>query len=314
MGSESNRPNLGTREALGNCIVSASHSPHARLTEIDSSKLNSQIPVHGGRGTFLAALSAMALLTITSHHHLHRSHNTISMHKSEVVSRQTPAPAQQYLSHTNHGSRVTVRDLFGNMPVRVKQRAIAAEKQRGSPKEWEELKRDIVLLLLSWPKQVAITVREVDGQKLAIRPPALFSEPADSRNDISRVCSVLTQAAFISLDEKPSWVPVGISTSSLRIQGFVSLQPSAVKHVQFISFGVHPLKVTGQSILHDDINKVFVNSSFGNDEELSDLDDAERARRAKDQRFKGEGYTKRELKARKGVERWPMFYINSTLR
>lgn len=142
-----------------------------------TSKLNSQTPVYGGRGTFLAALSAMALMSITSHHHLHRSHNTINMHKSEVVSRQMPAPPHQYLSHSNSGTRVTIRDLFGNMPVRVKQRAIAAEKQKGTNKYWDELRRDIVLLIVSWPRHITITVREKDtNQKLAVRPSVSFNE------------------------------------------------------------------------------------------------------------------------------------------
>ncbi|CZR69341.1 related to dna mismatch repair homologue (hpms2) [Phialocephala subalpina] len=279
-----------------------------------SSKLNSQTPIHGGRGTFLAALSAMALMSITSHHHLHRSHNTINMHKSEVVSRQIPAPPQQYLSHSNHGTRVTIRDLFGNMPVRVKQRAIAAEKQKGTNKDWEELRRDIVLLLVSWPRHVAITVRETEiNQKLAIRLPVHSDEAGSNAEvEVSRVCSIIAQAVFISPNEKAFWVPVGISTPKLDIRGTISLQPSAVKHIQFISFGVHPVKNgEGQSTLHDEINRLFVNSSFGNEEDISDLDDAERARRAKDQRFKGDGYTNKELKGgKKGVDRWPMFYIN----
>ncbi|KUJ06570.1 uncharacterized protein LY89DRAFT_743715 [Mollisia scopiformis] len=276
-----------------------------------SSKLNSQTIVHGGRGTFLASLSAMALMSITSHYHLHRSHNTISMHKSNVVSRQTPAPPQHYLSNSNHGTRVTIRDLFGNMPVRVKQRAIAAEKQRRNHKDWEELRRAIVLLLISWPRNVAITVRELDSnQKLAIRPSVHFNEGITGV-DASRVCSILTQATFVSLDEKTSWVPVGISTQSLVVQGTISLVPSAIKQVQFISFGVHPLSGEGPSILHDEINRLFFNSSFGNEEEVSDLDDAERTRRAKDRRFNSDGYTNKELKGgKKGVDRWPMFYIN----
>ncbi|KAE8448910.1 hypothetical protein EG329_008706 [Mollisiaceae sp. DMI_Dod_QoI] len=280
-----------------------------------SSKLNNPTPVHGGRGTFLAALSTMALMSITSHHHLYRSHNTIGMHKSEVVSRQAPAPPQQYLSNPNHGTRVTIRDLFGNMPVRIKQRAIAAERQGGTNRDWDELKRDIVVLLISWTRHVAITVREADtSQKLVVRPPARFSEAdTNAGEDVFRACSILAQAAFISPQEKTSWVPVGVTTPNLDIRGTISLQPSAARHIQFISFGIRPLKTEGQSILHDEINRLFSNSSFGNEDEISDLNDAERARRAKDQRFKGDGYTNKELTgARKGADRWPMFYINIT--
>lgn len=284
------------------------------LIHADTSKLNTPSLTHGGRGTFLASLSAMSVLSIVSHHHMHRSHNMIIMHKSEVVSRQIPAPPQQHLTSFNHGTRVTVRDLFGNMPVRVKQRAIAAEKSRTNSKEWAELKYDIVALLLAAPSNVILTMRDsTSSQKLSIRPPAKFpSSSIPGKVQIPWVCSVLSQASFISPDEKDSWVAVGAATPKLKICGTISLDPCATKHAQFFSYGIQPLKlVDGQSILHDEINRLFGNSAFGNDEEIEGLEEAERQRRAKDQRFKTDGYTTKELKGmKKGVDRWPMFYIN----
>jgi len=283
---------------------------------IDTSKLNCENPVHGGRGIFLASLSSLALLSITSHHHLHHSHNAISMHKSEVVGRQTPTRAQQYLQYPDHGTRVTVRDLFGGMPVRVKQRAITAEKPRGNSKDWEELKRSIVALLLSWHSNVAVTVRETETlQKLAIRP-QLDSRCPDSESsvgtDISKACTILSQAGFITPADKSSWVHVTACTGTLIINGTISLDPSATKNVQFLSLGVVPLvSLDGQNVLHDEINRLFLNSAFGNEEEAEALADAERMRRAADARYKSDSYTNKELRGgKKGVDRWPMFYIN----
>jgi DNA mismatch repair protein MLH3 len=234
------------------------------------------------------------------------------MHKSEVVSRQIPAPAQQHLAYSTHGTRVTVRDLFGSMPVRVKQRAIVAEKQRGYSKEWEELKRDVVGLLLSWPTAVSVTVREASSnQKFTIRSRGGCLAGDFVRIDIPSVCSILSQASFTSPEDNASWVSVCASMPTLDINGTISLEPSPTKHVQFTSFGIQPLiALDGQSILHDEINRLFSHSAFGNEEEAEDLDDSEKERRATDRRYKGDGHTNKELKGgKKGVDRWPMFYI-----
>jgi DNA mismatch repair protein MLH3 len=238
------------------------------------------------------------------------------MHKSEVVGRQTPALAQHYLQYADHGTRVTVSDLFGGMPVRVKQRAITAEKQRGNREDWDDLRRSIVALLLSWHGTVAVTVREVGTlQKMMIRP-QLDSRSYESASsvgvNITKVCTILSQASFITPADRPSWVQVTASTDKLAVNGTISLDPSATKHVQFLSFGIQPVtSLHGQSILHDEINRLFLNSAFGNEEEAEDLADAERIRRANDARYKSDGYTNKELKGgKKGVDRWPTFYIN----
>lgn len=278
----------------------------------DSSKLTTQTPLHGGRGAFLASLSAMSLLTMTSHHHLHHSHNTLTMHKSSVVSRQTPSPPQFHLTSFNHGTRVVMRDLFGNMPVRVKQRAISAEKQQGNSKEWDELRRDVVLLLLAWPKRVAVAVQDVGtNEKLLIRGSTPSSVPTD-QIDISTVCTILSQGSLISVEDKPFWVSARASTQKISISGAISLIPSATKQAQFISFGIHPLvSHDARSVFHDEMNQMFLNSAFGNDEEGIELDDSEIDRRARDGRYKRDGYTNKELRGgKKGVDRWPMFYIN----
>lgn len=212
------------------------------------------------------------------------------------------------MPYFNHGTRVTVRDLFGSMPVRVRQRAITAERQGGYGKDREALKRSVVMLLLAWPRKVAVTVREVGtDQKMVIRShPNVYSE----QPDVSNVCNILSQASFITRAEMSSWVSVGASTSKLKISGTICLEPSATKSVQFIAFGIHPLVMDGHGIIYDEINRLFSNSTFGNEEGAVALDVLEKARR-NDSRYKGDGYTSKELKVkRKAIDRWPMFYIN----
>lgn len=197
--------------------------------------------------------------------------------------------------------------------MRVKQRAMTAERYRGNNKDWEELKRSIALLLLSWPESVAVSVREVGTvQKIIIRLPPALQDQKLSRSSVPRICSILSQAAILAPEETSSWVEVSASTEKLKVSGSISLDPSATKHVQFLSFGIQPLLPTeNQTVLHVEINRLFANSAFGNEEEAEELDDRERLRRTNDARYKSDGYTNRELKGgKKGVEKWPMFYIN----
>ncbi|KAL5324678.1 hypothetical protein ACEPPN_009226 [Leptodophora sp. 'Broadleaf-Isolate-01'] len=278
-----------------------------------SSKLNAQTEVHGGRGTFLASLSALAVVSITSRHHLHRSHNTLTLHKTEVASRQTPAPLHQHLV-SQHGTRVTARDLFGNMPVRVKHRALVAEKERGNSKDWEMLRRDVMALLLPWRKTVAVTIRDSQTNHKMIARPA--SMPFQSgKLFVPSVCSVLAQASFISHEETRSWISVHASTLNLDISGSISLDPTATKHVQFLCLGIQPIASSnGQSVFHDAINRLFANSAFGIEEQGEEIDRGEQDITTKDGRYRGDGFTTKELKGpRKGVDRWPMFFIKIQL-
>lgn len=197
------------------------------------------------------------------------------------------------------------------MPVRVKQRAIVAEKETGSIKDREKLRRDIIAMLLPWPQVVAVTIRDFQtNHKIAIRPSYM---PFQSGNvSVGSVCSLLAQASFISQDQRTNWVAVHASTPRLVIGGTISLEPCATKQVQFLSLGIHPIMSTdGQSIFHDEINRLFSNSAFGVEEEAGEINAAEKNRTAKDGRYKRDGYTAKELKCvKKGVDRWPMFVIN----
>lgn len=265
--------------------------------------------MHGGRGTFIASVSAMALITITSHHHLHRSHNTLSLHKSEVISRQIPSSAQQHLPQFRHGTRVTVRDLFGSLPVRVKQRAITAERQGGFGKDWDELKRRVVVLLLSWTGKLTVTVRGAEtGQKFVLRSqPGAWSKGSDVLN----ICNILCQASYIDSAESASWVSLSASTSKLKVDGAISLSPAATKKVQFFSFGIHPLVNDGPNILYDEINRLFLNSAFGSEDDTPDLDDTDKFGSGIGcQSTIHDNAHKEPRWKRKAVDRWPMFYIN----
>lgn len=253
----------------------------------------------------------MSLLTIISRHHQYRSHNLLTLHHAKVLDRQLPA-ALQHDIHGEHGTRVTVRNLFGNLPVRVKQRGIAAEQKTHSDRLWESLKREVTSLMLSWCKPISVRVRDVDGKMFVC-----FSTTAQGGREtrthssgLNNMLNVLTQANYISHDSWESWVPVSASTSTISIKGAISLDPAPSKRIQFISLGISPLSSNGEhNELFDEINRMFASSDFGTVEDGVDIDEEEKLQRQRDKRFKSDGYTNRQLKARKGVDRYPMFHL-----
>ncbi|RYP54227.1 hypothetical protein DL768_001006 [Monosporascus sp. mg162] len=234
----------------------------------------------------------------------------------KLHSRHTPSPPELRVLSFNHGTRVTVRDLFGNMPVRVKQRAVNVERGADS-KDWESLKQALVALVLAWPRQVSIVLRDSRNQQaISIRSP----EPArnchlngESYKVVSRVSSILQQAQLSNDAASESWVPLRASAGHMSVTGATSLVPVATRRVQFIAIGVQPVPNDhGTNILYQEINKLFSSSSFGAEGGI-DTDEQEQTRRAGDGQNESDGYTGRELRARKCVDRWPMFYIKLNL-
>ncbi|KAF1926092.1 uncharacterized protein M421DRAFT_102711 [Didymella exigua CBS 183.55] len=283
-----------------------------------TSKYQSDEPHLGQHGTFLASLSAMSLLTVTSHHHAHRSHNSISFHHSHVLERQTPTSAHDYVNG-KHGTRVTVRNLFGNMPVRVKQRTMVTDHKQEQVRIRDALRRDVAGLLLSWQGPVSLKIRDGDNNTIALFNTSNVAVTRISRGaavdkphsaHLSSLLHIMTQANYINIDEWPSWVSASATTAALSIKGAISLEPAPTKQVQFISFGIRPLSnENGCNELYDEVNRLFALSSFGTAEDDANVEEQEQLRRQSDKRFKKNGYTNRQLKARKGVDKYPMFHL-----
>jgi len=73
--------------------------------------------------------------------------------------------------------------------------------------------------------------------------------------------------------------------------------------------------VEGRNEIYELINRLFSASSFGIVEDDHTIDSEELERRKKDRRFKFDGHTNRQIKGNgKGVDRWPMFWFNISLR
>ena len=171
---------------------------------------------------------------------------------------------------------------------------------------------DVLALLLVSPRAVIVSIRETSSrQNLALKTKLSSNtlEPTKSvqkPDPLSRVPSLLQQASLCDISEKKLWVSLGASGSGISIDGCICLVPVATKRNQFISIGIEPLSNDGQNnVLYEEINRVFANSAFGCLEEENDSDG--------DLLDKTEGYTSRELKARKGVDRWPIFSLTISL-
>ena len=257
------------------------------------------------------------MLTVTSHYHLNRSHATIIVHQSRPIARLNPSPQYHHISFREHGTRVNVRDLFGNMPVRVKHRVLDLQDLRHEEKYLEALKEHVVGMLLVWGTPVSIKLVTASGAKiLQIRAKesrmskvsGVLRSSADF--DVQMVRSVLSQARYIEPSDWHKWIHTSARSSSVCIEGAISLQAAPSKRTQFIALGIKYLSRTlSGSGLYDEVNSLFAASNFGADDEQKADVGVPFAKTANGDRSK-DRFTQKELKGNgKGIDRWPMFVL-----
>ncbi|KAL4947364.1 hypothetical protein BDW69DRAFT_190259 [Aspergillus filifer] len=284
-------------EDNGDGIPPAEFQPDGGLGKAHhTSKFHPETAVPGRKGCFLASLSSLALLTITSHHSGHESTNTVIFHHSDPVARLIPAPSHHGLRFSNHGTRVTVNDLFGNMPVRVKSRALALQKPEEMDRQWDNLRYLLTALAVANDSLQKLVVSNADRtRKMTIHPRQVSRN--DGELDLIRVGSVFSQAGLVETGTLRKWHAVSATVPQLTIHAALSLVPSPSKKVQFVSFGADPVfSINRTNALYSEVNRLFSLSDFGNTEYLSTRlapgleTDGRRSRLAT-------------------VNKWPMFYI-----
>jgi DNA mismatch repair protein MLH3 len=208
--------------------------------------------------------------------------------------------------------------------VRVKQRAVVVEHNAECNRLWDALRKEATALMLSWRGSIFLKIRDSDNQTAlnlnssitpASTPSVTSIKGKTCSNELQFLLNVLTQSNYITIDDWPGWVPVTASTPSIVIKGAISLEPAPTRRVQFLSLEIQPLSSdAGHNILYDEINRIFALSNFGTVEDDADISETEKIRRRTDKRFKNDGYTSRQLKGRKGVDRSPMFYLRISLK
>ncbi|MCJ1417596.1 DNA mismatch repair protein [Xylographa parallela] len=275
----------------------------------------------GRNGTFLSSLAALAILTVTSRHLSYNSTSTIIYHHSRAAARLIPSPAHYQLNVRSHGTRVQVQDLFGNMPVRVKQRPATDSARRFREKEWEWLRKNITGLLLAWDSPICLTVQGFDKSNiLRFKSPVLSpilpeslskpSIPARSFN-LNFIRNTLHTGAGIDLSDWNTWIKTSARTPFLTLRGIISLEPAPSKEAQFICLGLRYLRQDSDcNILYDHVNSLFASSAFGIQEKLDHIPEKVTGRDETERYLKQDGVTQKQLKGGgKGVDRWPMFFI-----
>ncbi|PLB33187.1 putative DNA mismatch repair protein (Mlh3) [Aspergillus candidus] len=284
----------------GDGILPAEFEAHGGLMKAHhTSRFDASKMIYGHRGLFLASLSSLSLLTVTSRHVRHSTTNTVVFHHATPVARLCPAPAQREPRFGAHGTSVTVNDLFGNMPVRVKNRALTLQKPDELERQWDELKQSLVSLMVANDRLNRLVVSDAGKErKLTIRPRAT-NEQADGSLDRLRVSSILAQAGLVDSPDASHWDTVSACVPDLAIYAAISLVPSPSKRVQFISIGIDPLQQRNNAnLLYGEVNRLFSLSDFGTGSSVSS--------------------TSREFSSRvgpnaksaaKSVSKWPVFCI-----
>ncbi|KAM3435882.1 hypothetical protein NHJ13734_005332 [Beauveria thailandica] len=144
----------------------------------------------------------------------------------------------------------------------------------------------------TWPMGVSILLRE------ARRDCQLRMKSSDGLTLDQRTSRLLMQAGLSDFTEATSWVPVAASNGSLSVDGCISTIPVATRTSQFISLGIHPLERSmGGNVLFEEVNEIFTSSSFGI---LEDHGSSETS---------ADDPSVAQCKPKKGLERWPMFYL-----
>jgi len=130
---------------------------------------------------------------------------------------------------SNHGTTVTIDQLWGNMPVRLKARAAM-----GVDKEWNDIKRMIIELSLI-SQDVKIIVRDENGNKrLSIGNVKLGADLASDQSERDRYLRILGQTNASDISLASNWETIKASQEGLSVHGIMNMVPSASRTHQYL--------------------------------------------------------------------------------
>ncbi|KAJ5446594.1 hypothetical protein N7445_001415 [Penicillium cf. griseofulvum] len=270
--------------------------------------------LYGHRGMFLASLASLSLLTVTSRHILHGCTSSLILHHSTPVARLIPAPQHQVLRSASHGTSVTVNDLFGNMPVRVKSRALSLQRPDELEREWDYLRISLVSLFLANPRFSKLVLLDVERTKRMSIHLATTSVPEACTSygqmefDLKNIRLILTQSGLIAPQNLDAWHEISASVSNLIVRGAISLQPSPTRKCQFISLGKEPvLSRNSSNVFYNEVNRLFAASDFSKVAVMPDRSSVPHSASSTNQLDAPSNASTRSWA--NPINKWPMFYI-----
>ncbi|RPB28630.1 hypothetical protein L211DRAFT_833602 [Terfezia boudieri ATCC MYA-4762] len=256
----------------------------------------------GHLGITLASLASLSTLTVLSRASTHRSTSLVRFSYSDTpLSAPSGYYAPDHLRLTHSGTTIRLEALFGNLPVRIKAQQASLDEER----EWEELKRILVALLLArhgGMPNLGITLRDFAGNKKVVIKPRMNvldgsneeeegeDQGAEGGGGSGAELRLLQQVYTPKeIGSTSSWERIRARRGNVTMEGWISTTGSPSRRYQFISINSHPLPPPPQSTnaLHATLNQLFSKSTFG-----TVIDPMERG-------------TKLAQKPRKGVDRYP---------
>jgi DNA mismatch repair protein MLH3 len=211
-------------------------------------------------------------------------------------------------SLNGHGTRVVVRDLFGNMPVRVKQRALLQQNPLTLAKLWDDVKLDIVALLIPWRVPVTVKLIDLDTNKTMLLGGNLSSQKSSNEALKSskylpfKLTSIFNQAGLVESLDSSIWVPAAASSRDINIRGVIGVDPMPTRQLQFLALEFQPLERQGPlSDLYDHMNHLFKASDFGIERTLNHT-------------LPSKHGSKELTPRRRAVEKFPSFYLGITFK
>ncbi|KAK5189469.1 DNA mismatch repair protein [Exophiala xenobiotica] len=271
-----------------------------------TSKFDSQRLSYGSHGRFLSNLSSLSLLSIASRHLDDELVSRLVLHRGQVICRQVRLNIEDG-GLDGRGTHVEVRNLFGDVPVRLKHMAVRYSNEAEVDKTFDRLKLLLVGYLLARPGGEKLRVALKCGKRRY-----LHQDPERENchtTSLKLVTTTLYHANYLASTSTENWRTLSLVTSKFAVRAAIALEPAPVKTCQFISLEQFPLlREDKNNWMLDVVNDIISSSSFGAVEDtLTSQGMASGPRKVPVQQPAFGKYGK-------GVDRWPMFYIRVEIK